>query len=81
MRRYVWVLVAGVLPMGCVHETAPQRAMRALDGQAVVLNIDFSFVRVGRSLAKIRELSLGSPFPEAERLRLATAIAARMAGP
>lgn len=56
-------------------------AKGAISEQAVVLNIDYTFVRVGRSLASIRELSLGSPFPESERLRLATAIAARMAGP
>lgn len=56
-------------------------AKGAIGGQPVVLNIDYTFVRVGRSLASIRQLSLGTPVSEAERLRLATAIAARMTGP
>ncbi|MCA1708757.1 MAG: hypothetical protein LC808_37950 [Actinobacteria bacterium] len=52
-----------------------------VSGTAVVLNIDFTFVRVGRAVAVLGALSVDSPFPDADRVRLATAIADRMAGP
>ena len=51
------------------------------EGTNVTLNIDFTFVRVGRAFAGIDALSATTPFPAAERLRLATLIAGRMAAP
>ena len=50
-------------------------------GTNVVLNIDFTFIRVGRAFASLQDLQATTPFPEAERLRLATALAGRMAAP
>lgn len=50
-------------------------------GTNVVLNIDFTFIRVGRAFGSIQDLQATTPFPEAERLRLATALAGRMAAP
>lgn len=50
-------------------------------GANVVLNIDFTFVRVGRGFGSIQDLSAGTAFPDAERLRLAAAMATRMAAP
>lgn len=50
-------------------------------GTNVVLNIDFTFVRVGRAFGSIQDLQAQSVFPEAERLRLANALAGRMAAP
>ena len=50
-------------------------------GTAVTFFVDFTFVRTGRAFAVINDLSLGTPFPEDDRIRLATAIAGRMAGP
>lgn len=50
-------------------------------GTNIVLNIDFTFIRVGRGFASLQDLQATTPFPEAERLRLATALAGRMAAP
>ena len=50
-------------------------------GTNIVLNIDFTFIRVGRAFASLQDLQATTPFPEAERLRLATALAGRMATP
>jgi hypothetical protein len=50
-------------------------------GTNVVLNIDFTFIRVGRAFGSLQDLSATTVFPEAERLRLATAMASRMAAP
>jgi hypothetical protein len=47
----------------------------------IVLNVDFTFVRVGRAFGSIQDLQATTPFPDAERLRLATALAGRMAAP
>ena len=43
--------------------------------------VDFTFVRRGRAFAVINDLSVSTPFPEADRVRLATTIAGRMAVP
>ena len=51
------------------------------EGTNVTLNIDFTFIRVGRAIASIDDLSATTPFPAAERLRLATLVAGRMAAP
>ena len=51
------------------------------EGTNVTLNVDFTFIRVGRAFAGLQDLSATTPFPEAERLRLAQAIAGRMAAP
>lgn len=50
-------------------------------GTAVTLNVDSTFIRSGRALAVLGDSSVTSPFPEAERVRLATLIAGRMAAP
>jgi hypothetical protein len=50
-------------------------------GTNVVLNVDFTFIRVGRGFGSIQDLQAQSVFPEAERLRLATVLAGRMAAP
>jgi hypothetical protein len=50
-------------------------------GTNVVLNVDFTFIRVGRAFGSIQDLQATTAFPEAERLRLATALAGRMAAP
>ena len=50
-------------------------------GTNIVLNIDFTFIRVGRAFGSIQDLQATTPFPDAERLRLATAMAGRMAAP
>ena len=50
-------------------------------GTNIVLNIDFTFIRVGRAFGSIQDLQATTVFPEAERLRLATALAGRMAAP
>ena len=50
-------------------------------GTNIVLNIDFTFVRVGRGFGSIQDLQATTVFPDAERLRLATALAGRMAAP
>lgn len=50
-------------------------------GTNVTLNIDFTFVRVGRGFGSVQDLSATTAFPDAERIRLATALATRMATP
>lgn len=50
-------------------------------GTNVVLNVDFTFIRVGRGFGSIQDLQVATAFPDAERLRLATALAGRMAAP
>lgn len=50
-------------------------------GTNAVLNVDFTFIRVDRALGSIQDLQATSAFPDAERLRLATALAGRMAAP
>ena len=50
-------------------------------GTNIVLNIDFTFIRVGRALGAIQDLQVATTFPDAERLRLATVLAGRMAAP
>ena len=50
-------------------------------GTNVTLNIDFTFVRVGRAIASVDDLSANTAFPAAERLRLAQLVAGRMAAP
>ncbi len=48
-------------------------------GTAVTLYFDATFIRSGRGVAVIDGFTLGAPFPEAERVRLATLVAQRMA--
>jgi len=50
-------------------------------GTNIVLNVDFTFIRTGRAFCLLQDLQATTPFPEAERLRLATALAGRMAAP
>jgi hypothetical protein len=50
-------------------------------GTNVVLNIDFTFIRVGRAFGSVQDLQATTAFPDAERVRLATALAGRMAAP
>ncbi len=47
----------------------------------IVLNVDFTFIQVGRAFGSIQDLQATTAFPDAERLRLATALAGRMAAP
>jgi len=48
-------------------------------GQSFILNADSTFIRTGRALVLLDFSSVGTAFPAAERSRLATAIAGRMA--
>ena len=48
-------------------------------GQAVTFYLDFTFIRVGRGVAVLDGFTIGSTLPEADRLRLATLLAQRMA--
>ena len=50
-------------------------------GTAHVLNADFTFIRAGRAFALLLDDSAPKAFPEAERVRLATLLAGRMAAP
>lgn len=50
-----------------------------VEGQTVTLYFDFTFIRAGRGVAVLEDGGFGSPFPEAERVRLATLLAQRMA--
>jgi hypothetical protein len=50
-------------------------------GTSVTLNFDFTFIRSGRAVAILDAFSTGAPFPTAERSRLATLLAGRMAAP
>lgn len=51
------------------------------EGTNLTANFDFTFLRVGRAVASLDDFSLTTAFPAAERLRLATLIAGRMAAP
>lgn len=51
------------------------------EGTNVTANIDFTFIRVGRAVASLDAFSITTGFPAAERLRLATLLAGRMAAP
>lgn len=50
-------------------------------GVNVALTIDFTFIRVGRGVAELDTLTVARQFAPAERLRLATVLAGRMAAP
>ena len=50
-------------------------------GTAITVYADFIRIRSGRALSGIQIFSAPTPFPDAERIRLATAIAGRMAAP
>ena len=50
-------------------------------GQSPTVYADNTFIRVGRGLSVLETSSVGTAFPEAERTRLATAVAGRMAAP
>jgi hypothetical protein len=50
-------------------------------GQAVTFYLDFTFIRSGRGVSVLSGFGFGTPFPEADRARLATTIAGRMAAP
>ncbi|HEV2760437.1 MAG TPA: hypothetical protein VGV86_12795 [Acidimicrobiales bacterium] len=50
-------------------------------GTAVTFYADTVFIRSGRAVASVDVSSVGTPFPEAERTRLATTLAGRMAAP
>lgn len=50
-------------------------------GTNIVLFIDFTFIRVGRAFGALQDLQATTAFPDAERLRLAQALAGRMAAP
>ena len=50
-------------------------------GTAVTFYADTVFIRSGRAVASVDVSSVGTPFPEAERTRLATTVAGRMAAP
>jgi hypothetical protein len=50
-------------------------------GVNVTLNIDFTFIRVGRAVAELDTVAVATQFAAADRLRLATALAGRMAAP
>ena len=52
------------------------------EGAAQTLNIDCTFIRSGRGLVEVdTSSSTATPFPEAERVRLATTLAGRMVAP
>ena len=50
------------------------------DGESVSLFVDMTVLRDGRVVAGVFLLQIGSPFPDAERIRLATLVAERMGG-
>ncbi len=50
-------------------------------GTAVTFYADTIFIRSGRAIASVDVSSVGAVFPEAERTRLVTAVAGRMAAP
>lgn len=50
-----------------------------VQGQAITLYFDFTFIRAGRGVAVLDGFMLGSALPEAERVRLTTLLAQRMA--
>ncbi|HWI02472.1 MAG TPA: hypothetical protein VNT52_01355 [Acidimicrobiales bacterium] len=47
----------------------------------MTLYVDFTLLRVGRAVASLDHYSAPTPFPEAERVRLAQVLAGRMAAP
>lgn len=49
-------------------------------GERLTMNVDFVFLRSGRMLAGVFTLQIGSPFPDAERNRLAALVESRMTG-
>jgi hypothetical protein len=51
------------------------------EGTNLTANFDMTLIRVGRAVASVDAYSLTTPFPAAERLRLATLVAGRMAAP
>ena len=59
------------------RSTARARA----SGRDVTFYLDFTFIRSGRGVAVLSGLGFGTPFPEADRTRLATLMAGRMATP
>jgi hypothetical protein len=50
-------------------------------GTNATVNFDFTFLRVGRAFAVLEASSFAQVFPETERVRLATVLTGRMAGP
>lgn len=48
-------------------------------GTNLTFNVDFTFIRTGRTFAVLFTFAVGTPFPEAERVRLATLLTTRMA--
>jgi hypothetical protein len=52
-----------------------------VSGTAVTFYFDFTFVRTGRAVAVLSDVTVGNAYPEADRTRLAAAVAGRMAGP
>ncbi|HEV2760436.1 MAG TPA: hypothetical protein VGV86_12790, partial [Acidimicrobiales bacterium] len=50
-------------------------------GTAITFYADFILIRSGRAVAGLTLFQATTPFPEAERLRLATTVAGRMAAP
>ena len=48
-------------------------------GQAVTYYLDFTFIRSGRGVAVLSGNGFNTPFPDADRSRLATTLAGRMA--
>ena len=51
------------------------------EGTAITFYADFILIRSGRAVSGLTLFQATTPFPEAERLRLATALAGRMAAP
>ena len=52
-----------------------------VQNQQVTFYLDFTFIRSGRGVSVLSGFGFGTPFPEADRTRLATTIAGRMAAP
>jgi hypothetical protein len=52
-----------------------------VSGTAVTFYFDFTFVRTGRGVTVLSDVTVGNAYPEADRTRLATVLAGRMAGP
>jgi hypothetical protein len=50
-------------------------------GQTITFYVDFSFTRSGRGLSVLTLFNIGTPFADAERTRLVTLVAGRMAAP
>jgi hypothetical protein len=50
-----------------------------VQGQALTMYFDFTFIRAGRGVAVLDGFAFGTALPEAERVRLATLLAQRMA--